>query len=129
MQVEFQNCFLLADGAYQQKKFILTPILNPQNDAEERYNAAHIRTRNCIERCFGILKRFPALALGLWTKRETTLAAIVAAAVLHNLAIEENEDMPGIEMEAAYNDPVPTQGLVDNQGNAVRAAIVESIFR
>ena len=104
--------------------------MNPQNDDGERYNTAHIRTKNCIERCFGILKRrFPALALGLQTKRETTLAAIVAAAVLHNLAIEEKEDMPGIEVEAAYDDPVPTQDLVDNQGNAVRAAIVESIFR
>ena len=130
IQGEYTNCFLLADGAYQQKKFILTPILNPQNNAEERYNTAHIRTRNCIERCFGVLKRrFPVLALGFRTKQQTTLAAVVAAAVLHNLAIEEKEDIPAMEIDAEFDDPVPTEDLPDNQGNAVRAAIVQSVFR
>ncbi|PSN32106.1 hypothetical protein C0J52_23385 [Blattella germanica] len=107
IQGEFSNCFLLADNAYQQKKFILTPILNPQDVAQVRYNAAHVKTRNCIEQCFGVFKRrFPVLALGFRTKTETTLAAIVAAAVLHNMAIEEKEDVPAVEMEADYDDPV-----------------------
>ena len=62
------------------------------------------------------------------TKSETTLAAIVAAAVLHNMAIEEKEDVPAVEMEADYDDPVPIEDLPDER-NAVRAAVVESIFR
>lgn len=128
-QGEFTNSFLLADSAYQQKKFILTPFLHPQNIAEERYNRAHIRTRNCIERCFGVLKRrFPGLSMGFRTKKETTLASIVACAVLHNMAIKEMENVPPQEAETDYDDPVPTENLPDNQGNAIRAALVHTAF-
>ncbi|XP_044750059.1 putative nuclease HARBI1 isoform X2 [Coccinella septempunctata] len=58
----YGNCYLLGDSGYACKPFLLTPVLNPGTEAERRYNQAHIKTRNCIERCFGVLKRrFPCL--------------------------------------------------------------------
>lgn len=60
---------------------------------ETLYNAAHIQTRNSIERLFGVLKRrFPVLAYGIRLNCQTTLTVIVAAAVLHNIACEMNEE-------------------------------------
>ncbi|KAK5648003.1 hypothetical protein RI129_002895 [Pyrocoelia pectoralis] len=54
---------LLGDSAYQQTRYVYTPVPNPQTQAEHRYNNAHIRTRNVVERTFGIWKsRFRCLS-------------------------------------------------------------------
>ncbi|KAG8239821.1 hypothetical protein J437_LFUL019404 [Ladona fulva] len=50
--------YLLGDSAYPSKSYLLTPVLNPRTPEEQRYNRSHIRTRNTIERCFGVLKSF-----------------------------------------------------------------------
>ena len=76
------------------KNYLLTPVLNPRTQAEQRYNSAHIRTRNIIERLFGVWKcRFPILSTGMKVQMRTIQAIIVATAVLHNIAIDENDDM------------------------------------
>lgn len=48
------NSLLLRDSAYPLKKYLVIPLLTPQTAAEHLYNEAHIRTRNTIERLFGI---------------------------------------------------------------------------
>jgi hypothetical protein len=66
--------------------------LNPRTRTEQLHNEAHIRTRNTIERIFGVWKRrFPVLAYGLQLKMDTALTVIVAAEVLHNFAKLNNE--------------------------------------
>ncbi|XP_022203737.1 putative nuclease HARBI1 [Nilaparvata lugens] len=90
---EFPNCFLLGDSGYPCQSYLLTPVLNPQTEAECRYNIAHNKTRNCIERTFEVWKRrFSCLSLGLRTRLETTLDIIIATAVLHNIAIQKNDE-------------------------------------
>ena len=86
---------LLGDSGYPLRKYLLTPYLQPQTRAEHNYNAAHIRTRNCVERMFGVWKRrFPVLSIGLRCKRQTSLTIIVATAVLHNIAVETRDQLP-----------------------------------
>ncbi|XP_011862970.1 PREDICTED: putative nuclease HARBI1, partial [Vollenhovia emeryi] len=84
----FQDTFLLGDGGYPLRSYLMTSIQNPRTRAEQLYNESHIRTRNCIERVFGIWKRrFPILALGSrFQTVEKVLPVIVATAVLHNIA-------------------------------------------
>lgn len=73
----------------------MIPHPNPVTESEQLYNESHIRTRNTIERLFGVLKRrFPVLAYGLRLKLQTNLAVIVATTVLHNIAINMNEEHP-----------------------------------
>lgn len=56
--------------AYPCKRYLMTPILNTRNDSEVRYNYAQIRTRNCVERCFGVWKRrFSTLTIGMRTAK------------------------------------------------------------
>ncbi|XP_050315612.1 putative nuclease HARBI1 [Anthonomus grandis grandis] len=86
---------ILGDSGYANRNYLLVPLLNPSNHAEELYNEAHIRTRNTIERLFGVWKRrFPILAYGLRYKPELASDIIVATGILHNVAKENNEDEP-----------------------------------
>lgn len=62
---EMGDALLLGDRGYACSNFLLTPLLETHNRAEELYNESQIRTRNVIERCFGVWKRrFCALAFG-----------------------------------------------------------------
>lgn len=68
---QFGNKVLVGDSGYGVKPYLITPLLNPVTPAEHLFNESQIRTRNPIERTFGVLKRrFPILALGIRTKLE-----------------------------------------------------------
>ncbi|KAJ8352131.1 hypothetical protein SKAU_G00236070 [Synaphobranchus kaupii] len=97
---------LLADSGYPLRKWLMTPLLNPANDAEDRYNNAHIKTRNAVERCIGVLKRrWACLQKGI--TMEPDRAAVVAGAcvVLHNLTIQ---------WKVPYEEPA-VEGQEENQ--------------
>lgn len=84
-----------ADSGYAVKPYLMTPLANPNNRAGHLYNESHIQTRNCVERQIGVWKmRFLSLLYGLRCKLETSLAIIVATAVLHNIARDMNEELP-----------------------------------
>lgn len=90
----------IGDSGYPVRRYFLTPMLNPQTQGEQLYNEAHIRTRNVIERTFGVWKRrFPILAYGCRLKQDTVLAVIIACAVLHNIARERGEEDPPLPAE------------------------------
>lgn len=44
--------YLLGDQAYPLRPFLLTPVRNPQDEAERLYNAHHRRARTIIEQTF-----------------------------------------------------------------------------
>lgn len=95
----FPNCILLGDSGYPVKSYLMTPLIQPRTRGEHLYNEAQTRTRNCVERSYGVWKkRFPAMAYGLRLKLQTSLSAIVATAVLNNIAIINREDVPPIEL-------------------------------
>lgn len=101
---------LLGDNGYPCRPYLLTPLINPTTQQEENYNRAHKRTRNIVERVFGLWKRrFPCLSRMLRTKLETTNAIICACAVLHNISIQQNEDLD-------FAEPIP-EHLQVNQNN------------
>nr|CAH7735618.1 unnamed protein product [Callosobruchus chinensis] len=93
-----------------------------------------IRTRNVVERQYGVWKRrFPVLKLGMRLNVNTIMAVIVATAVLHNMAIEENEDIPADWManSSHEDDEVSNQnvGTQENQsGQFVRELLINEHF-
>lgn len=91
------NLVLLGDSGYALTNYLMTPFLHPRTPAENLYNEAHIRTRNIVERSYGVWKRrFPVLANKLRLKLERVEAVIVACAVLHNIAIDAKEEEPPV---------------------------------
>ncbi|KAB0791926.1 hypothetical protein PPYR_03726 [Photinus pyralis] len=95
---EFNNSIMLGDSGYAIQKYLITPLLYPNNDAEQLFNEAQIRTRNPIERLFGVLKRrFPILSIGIRIKLQTAQQIIIACATLHNLARARNDGEPLVD--------------------------------
>jgi hypothetical protein len=91
---DFGNSWILGDSGFALSRFLLTPILNPTTDAEERYNTAHKRTRQIIERSFGLSKqRFRCLDKSgghLMYDPRKCCQIVVACFILHNICVGNN---------------------------------------
>ena len=97
---EFGDYVLVADSGYALKKYLLTKLSHVNNAAENLYNEALIRTRNTVERSYGVWKRrFPVLAQGMNVKLERVEAIVVATAVVHNIACDMKEVVPQVSPE------------------------------
>ena len=85
----FPGAVLLGDSAYPLRQWLLTPFGGDPEGAKGRYNVAHIRTRNVVERAFGVIKsRFFALKTGIRLKDPAQASQlIISAVILHNLCI------------------------------------------
>lgn len=87
--------YLVGDGGYACRRYLLTPLTNPTTAAEKAFNMAQISARNCIERTNGRLKRrFPCLKYGMRLRRDHILPVIVATVVLHNIAAALGDEEP-----------------------------------
>ncbi|XP_039762384.1 putative nuclease HARBI1 [Pararge aegeria] len=128
---EFENGLLLGDSGYELKQYLLTPFLNPSSAAENLYNESHIRTRNTIERCFGVCKnRFPVLRRQDTLKLNKVQPIIVACFVLHNIAIDTNEtdfgDNNDFDDDVHIIEDAVTPSL--QFGNNPRSRLVQQYF-
>ena len=118
---------LLGDSGYAQSEYLFTPILNPQSEGERRYTNAHVKTRICVERCFGVWKRrFPCLSKKMGNKVTTVSNIICACAVLHNISIEQGE----VSVDEYSQDPGNYDSSDDLPPTATqrRGAVIKRLF-
>lgn len=123
----FGDGLLLGDGGYANTNVLLTPLAAIGSAAENLYNESHIRTRNTVERCFGVWKRrFPILSNGIRVALSTSQAIVVATAILHNIAINEHDGEPEEEpeLESETNDNDNQDNLMDNNRNNMRRGVL-----
>jgi len=109
----------------------MTPLSRVTTLAESLFNESIIRTRNCVERKYGVWKRrFPVLSLGIRMNVKQVEAIIVATGVLHNLCNSLNDkEAPALPVEViatidatmnvpisslASNDMSHRRDLIDN---------------
>ncbi|XP_050065881.1 putative nuclease HARBI1 [Aphis gossypii] len=115
---EMKDSILVGDSGYALKTFLMTPFLNPFGDGQNTFNEAQIRTKNAIERSYGVWKkRFPVLAVGINMKLESVESIIVATAVLHNIACYFGEQTPRVthQLEQVIDlSTFSTRGTVNN---------------
>lgn len=111
----------MADFGYANTMHIVTPFLNPNAGPENLYNKSQIRTRNPVERCYGVWKcRFPVLSLRMRLKISNIQTVIIACSVLHNIAIDCNEEMPmdDIQLPDELTEIINTPTIENRQNNA-----------
>ena len=101
---------------------MLTPIGNPQNAAERRYNVAHRKTRRVIECAYGVFKNSFLCLKRLRHKDPVFCCEVIkACAVIHNLrtpdnyegTLEERLNSFGFEMELPEEDDVADNDAAD----------------
>ncbi|KAK4873026.1 hypothetical protein RN001_015055 [Aquatica leii] len=117
---------LIGDNQYLCRHYLLTPMVQPANTQEISYNAAHVTTKNTVDRLLEAWKRqFPCLQRGLRTKLETTLAIICATAVLYNLGLRENQEF----YEGGINVVSSTRNVNDaKKGLSFRRRFIQDHF-
>ena len=129
------NGWLLGDSGYPLSPFLMTPVTNATSNAEQSYNKCHIKTRNCIERAFGLWKmRFRCLHKTggcLQSPPAGCIQIICACAVLHNICVDSHMPPPSAEMETEEEDdelPSPADSNNDSSGARVRSRLIERRF-
>ncbi|XP_072155801.1 putative nuclease HARBI1 [Bemisia tabaci] len=100
-QGDFGTDAIVGDTGYETRSYILTPVTNPNSEAAQLYNESIVRTRQSIERLFGVWKRrFPILSVGIRLRKRTFFKNnffIVACAILHNIAILNKDEQPPVD--------------------------------
>lgn len=125
---QFENFHLIGESGYTLAKYLLTPLDNPTTEPERLYNESLVKTRNIVERQYGVWKRrFLILSLGIKLNWETTMNIVVAITVLHNLTIEMNEEVPdNFDIEVLQD--IPNHEIrIDDDPNA-RAVQYRNLF-
>lgn len=128
------DSIVVADGGYANTKFIATPLRNPITPIENLYNESIIRTRNPVERQYGVWKkRFPILSLGMRMGQKKTQSVIIACAVLHNICIDfegeqsppDDPEIPMLQLDDIDDDPE----LVENEITTARDQLIANYFQ
>ncbi|CAN7980919.1 unnamed protein product [Ixodes pacificus] len=128
---------LSGDMGYACTPFLMTPLADPgtTDGPGDKYNKAHIKTRNSIERAFGVWKRrFPCLDMRLQHKPTRSAAIITACAALHNLGRKMSDPcppavpLPPLPKPRRKRPLPPLPRLPADTGNSVRNAIIASHF-
>lgn len=117
------NGWLLGDSGYPLQPWLLTPIENAAPETPEgRYTKLHCLVRNTVERLNGVLKgRFRCLLRHRCLHYLPPKAGkiIYACAVLHNMCLEHNfevpEDEPDIEDDQHHEIEEEDDENADNE--------------
>lgn len=127
--------WLIGDSGYAQSSVVMTPFRNPvPGTPEYRYTEAHIRARNTVERCIGLLKvRFRCILKERTARYSPEMVSkfVKVCAALHNmcLGMEVNEYQPQIEEEHGFNEM--EQNILDYEEERYieRDEVVRRYFR
>lgn len=137
LQGTYGNYCLLGDSGYAQTTFMMTPLRIVNSPIQSLYNESQIRTRNTIERTFGIWKRrFPIMSRGIQVNLSRIPGIIIATCVLHNIARLHNDPEPPYDPEypPIFDNTTDGQVSVSNRlvrntaGNHARQVLIEQHF-
>ncbi|XP_062579744.1 putative nuclease HARBI1 [Saccostrea cucullata] len=120
--------WLLGDSGYPLRPWLLTPVNNPSTN----YNTSHIRTRNFVERSFGVLKsHFRCLDTSggsLLHSPRKACEITVACAVLHNMCISRRIPLPDPDPRDTGRIRGNDYAGTVNDGTRIRSRLITGRF-
>lgn len=127
------------DAGYECRSYIMTPLARVRSAEENIYQESLIRTRQTVERCFGVWKRrFPILSKGITVTADTLLKAdayIVSCAILHNIACFNRDEEPPVDPQVPGDDgnmggdiPIERALYEVNDRYQVRQGLIDNYF-
>ncbi|XP_036328401.1 putative nuclease HARBI1 [Rhagoletis pomonella] len=124
VQGAYGDFCLLGDSGYAQTTFMMTPLGNVSSSAQSLYNESQIRSRNTIERTFGVWKRrFPILSRGIQVHWSRVPGIIIATCVLHNIARQQADPDPVVDAEyPAMIETVDSRNEIQNTNSSSRTS-------
>ena len=134
-----RNGWLLGDRSYGIQPYLMTPFcpVDVSTAGQAKYQKAHTKTRNTIERALGLWKtRFRCLDVSggsLQFKPSNCCTIITATAVLHNMCIVDNTAMPvnaDYPPQQIMASADPCELIPDNNaaGSSVRSELINNVF-
>ncbi|CAC5362618.1 HARBI1 [Mytilus coruscus] len=122
MDTNLNAGWLLGDSGYPLKVWLITPLANPSNPQEQRFNNSHCKTRNinrdsknkCLHKTGGALSYRP--------ERSTNI--IETCFRLHNLAVEKN-----IPLNLDQPLPILHNDHINQQQNIAAQALRNQIIQ
>lgn len=124
-------CSIVGDSGFPLEPWLLTPFQSTTDGSRElEYNKIHIKTRQIIERCFGVWKnRFRCLMTHrvLHYSPYTAAMIIYATMCLHNMCIEA-DIYDGDELEIENEDFTASADISQwhNLGEQVRQRFMDT---
>lgn len=130
---DFGNAIVVGDSGYPCNRWLMTPLTKVNTPAEALYNESLIRTRNCVERSYGVWKRrFPVLSLGIRMNIEQVEAIVVATAVLHNVCnLNNDRNAPQVseDIRTLTESEVTVPAVTISGDNFYRRQIINNHFQ
>ena len=134
-----RNGWLLGDRGYGIQPYLMTPFRpdDVSTAGQAKYQKAHTKTRNTIERALGLWKtRFRCVDVSggsLQFKPSNCCTIITATAVLHNMFVVDNTAMPvnaDYPPQQIMASADPCELIPDNNaaGSSVRSELINNVF-
>ena len=115
---DFGNSLLLGDRGFGLSRYLITPIQHPTSQAEENFNTSHKRTRQVIERAFGLLKqRFRCLDKSGGNLTYTPVKCckiVISCFILHNICVRNSLPVEDDTSDDEMNDDANERAPEDN---------------
>lgn len=133
--IAFSRVFLKGGRGYNLSKHVLTPVSEPTNDNETRFNEAHAKIHNIMRTTLGYIKRRFRCLMQLGFAQEGSLDKksniIKACFVLHNIAKKFSVPPPPLTGKTEHLHPgkqrsMPTE--INPEALKARQELIDAKF-
>ncbi|XP_017285526.1 putative nuclease HARBI1 [Kryptolebias marmoratus] len=132
---DVEEGWLLGDGRYPLRKWLMTPVECPESPAEFQYNLSHATTHEIVDRTFrAIQTRFRCLDSTkgcLQYSPEKSSSILLACCVLHNASLQSGLDAWTLERTEPLEQPESLEQRPedrDSQAEELRRQIILKHF-
>ena len=126
------DTWIIGDQGYPLEPWLMIPYANPVTPSQKKFNKLQIKSRNVVERAFGILKsRFRCLSKDrvLFYSHERAAQIVNACIILNNLLLNtpEPEEHDILDQMDEYDEINSTENSILIQAERIRSRYANTL--